>query len=70
MKELKRKLGWILLFWGVFWWVTLLIGSILFGWKELIVNVDKSNFSILLFFICNITCIPMLVGSILLINEE
>lgn len=70
MKELKRKLGWILLFWGVFWWVTLLIGSILFGWKEVIVNVDKSNFSIFLFFICNTTCIPMLVGSILLINEE
>lgn len=70
MREYKRKIGYVLLIWGVFWWVTLLIGSILFGWKSLIVNVDKSNFSILLFFICNITCIPMLVGSILLINEE
>lgn len=70
MKKIKRNIGYILLFWGVFWWAMISIIFIMSGWKDLIVDVDKSNFSILLFFICNTTCIPMLVGSILLINEE
>ncbi len=69
MKELKRKLGWILLFWGIVWY---LIFFIYFGidGNAIIDDLGKSYFSNAIFSICFLIFIPMLVGSILLINEE
>lgn len=61
MRELKRKLGWGFLIFGIFWYpiigINLMLSFVDFGDKSILIIISY-------------VFIPMLIGSILLINEK
>lgn len=67
MKKIKRNVGYILLFWGIALWLGFIINIIFFD--SLFDSFIKHHIIYAIVFCCFVA-LPMLVGSILLINEE
>lgn len=67
LNKLKRVFGYILLFWGIALWLGFTINIIFFD--SLFESFIKHHIIYAIGFCCFVA-LPMLVGSILLINEE
>ena len=69
-KTLKKKIGWFFLGFGAFFWIITSINILLEGYKSILKEIDVTNYPVVGFIIFYIICLPMIIGSILLINED
>jgi len=70
MKSLKKTLGYFFLIFGSFLWIITVIGILVEGYITLLKNIDVALYPVIGYVIFFMVCIPMIVGSILLIDKD